>query len=72
MTEAEKRTHRVCFTGHRPEKLTRNERAIKKDLEKGRTRPRSNCIKFNDIFCAKFGGEIKVQYGKMIKTAFTF
>lgn len=34
MTEAEKRMHRVCFTGHRPEKLTRSDRAIKKDLEK--------------------------------------
>ena len=34
MTEAEKRMHRVCFTGHRPEKLTRQNRAIKKDLEK--------------------------------------
>lgn len=34
MTESEKRTHRVCFTGHRPEKLTRTERLIKKDLEK--------------------------------------
>ena len=33
MTEAEKRTRRVCFTGHRPEKLTRPERLIKKDLE---------------------------------------
>ena len=33
MTESEKRTHRVCFTGHRPEKLTRNEKAIKKELE---------------------------------------
>lgn len=33
MTEAEKRTRRVCFTGHRPEKLTRSERAIRKDLE---------------------------------------
>ena len=35
MTEAEKRMHRVCFTGHRSEKLTRPDRAIKKDLEKG-------------------------------------
>ena len=26
--------HRACFTGHRPEKLTRNEKAIKIDLEK--------------------------------------
>lgn len=34
MTEAEKRTHRVCFTGHRPEKLTRFEWLIKRDLEK--------------------------------------
>ena len=34
MTESEKRMHRACFTGHRPEKLTRNERDIKKDLEK--------------------------------------
>ncbi len=34
MTEEEKRQHRVCFTGHRPEKLTRPEEDIKKDLEK--------------------------------------
>lgn len=34
MTEAEKRMHRVCFTGHRPEKLSRSEQAIKADLEK--------------------------------------
>lgn len=33
MTEAENRAHRVCFTGHRPEKLTRTESMIKKDLE---------------------------------------
>lgn len=34
MTETEKRMRRVCFTGHRPEKLIRSDRAIKKDLEK--------------------------------------
>lgn len=34
MTKTEKRMQRVCFTGHRPEKLTRHEKAIKKDLEK--------------------------------------
>ena len=34
MTEAEKRMHRCCFTGHRPEKLARSEEAIKADLEK--------------------------------------
>lgn len=34
MNEQEKRLHRVCFTGHRPEKLTRFEWLIKKDLEK--------------------------------------
>ena len=33
MTEAEKRKYRVCFTGHRPEKLTRPERQVLKDLE---------------------------------------
>ena len=33
MTEAEKRKHRVCFTGHRPEKLTRHECQVIKDLE---------------------------------------
>lgn len=31
MTEAEKRTHRVCFTGHRPEKLTRSDGTILRD-----------------------------------------
>ena len=34
MIESEKRAHRVCFTGHRPEKLTRSEKALRKDLEK--------------------------------------
>ena len=34
MTKNEKRMHRVCFTGHRPEKQTRHEKSIKKDLEK--------------------------------------
>ncbi len=34
MTEIEKRAHRACFTGHRPEKLTRSGSAIKRDLEK--------------------------------------
>ena len=33
MTEAEKRKYRVCFTGHRPQKLTRHERQVIKDLE---------------------------------------
>ena len=34
MTETEKRMHRVCFTGHRPEKLTQHVKSITKDLEK--------------------------------------
>lgn len=34
MTESEKRRHRVCFTGHRPEKLTRPEAEIKRALKK--------------------------------------
>ena len=33
MTEAEKRKHRVCFTGHRPEKLTRHECQVIRGLE---------------------------------------
>lgn len=33
MTEKEKRAHRVCFAGHRPEKLFRSEWSIKEDLE---------------------------------------
>lgn len=32
-SEAEKRLHRCCFTGHRPEKLVRSEWEIKADLE---------------------------------------
>lgn len=31
--ETELRLHRCCFTGHRPEKLSRSETEIKKDLE---------------------------------------
>lgn len=31
--ESELRLHRCCFTGHRPEKLTRSEAEIKIDLE---------------------------------------
>lgn len=33
-TEAEKRMHRACFTGHRPEKLQQTEKAIRKMLER--------------------------------------
>ena len=33
-TETELRKHRCCFTGHRPEKLSRTEQAIKSDLKK--------------------------------------
>ena len=34
MSEQELRSHRCCFTGHRPEKLKRTEEEIKKNLEK--------------------------------------
>lgn len=34
MTEAEKRVHRCCFTGHRPEKLNTSPMAVCKALEK--------------------------------------
>lgn len=34
MTEAEKRKHRCCFTGHRPEKLVASEWVIKQGLER--------------------------------------
>ena len=33
MTEAEKRTRRCCFTGHRPEKMTMTESRAVKELE---------------------------------------
>ena len=33
LPEGEKRMHRVCFTGHRPEKLNQPERVVKKWLE---------------------------------------
>ena len=34
MTESEKRTHRCCFTGHRPEKLSISENEVKAALQK--------------------------------------
>lgn len=34
MKEKEMRKHRCCFTGHRLERLTRSEQAIKEDLER--------------------------------------
>lgn len=34
MTEHEKRKKRCCFTGHRPQKLTRSEAAVRRDLER--------------------------------------
>ena len=34
MTEAEKRQHRVCFTGHRPEKLKMPEAVVRRELER--------------------------------------
>ncbi len=33
MTEAEKRLHRCCFTGHRPEKMEESEEEVAKVLE---------------------------------------
>lgn len=33
LTEKEKRLHRVCFTGHRPEKLEQPESIVKEKLE---------------------------------------
>ena len=33
LTEEQKRMHRVCFTGHRPEKLKQPESVIVKALE---------------------------------------
>ena len=33
-TEVEKRRHRCCFTGHRPEKMQRSEMEIQSDLER--------------------------------------
>lgn len=33
LTEEQKRVHRVCFTGHRPEKLNLSESVIVKALE---------------------------------------
>lgn len=33
MTEAEKRLHRCCFTGHRPEKMDESERVVEEKLE---------------------------------------
>lgn len=34
VTEAEMRIHRCCFTGHRPEKLRRDEKEIWTDIER--------------------------------------
>lgn len=34
MTESEKRMHRVCFSGHRPEKLLQPESVVKENLER--------------------------------------
>lgn len=34
MTEQEKRKKRCCFTGHRPQKISRPERQIRNDLER--------------------------------------
>lgn len=34
MNESEKRKYRVCFTGHRPEKLSSNEILVKQQLQK--------------------------------------
>ena len=34
MTECEKRMHRCCFTGHRPEKLSESEEIVKGELKK--------------------------------------
>ena len=42
MTEEERRNGRVCFTGNRPEKLTRDESAIRRDLAREIVRATEN------------------------------
>lgn len=72
--EEEKRLHRVCFTGHRPEKLTRSERLIKRDLEKeikraindGFTTFITGMARGTDIWAAEIVLELK-EKGKDIK-----
>lgn len=72
--EEEKRLHRVCFTGHRPEKLTRSERLIKRDLEKEIKRAINNgfttfitgMARGTDIWAAEIVLELKDK-GKDIK-----
>ena len=50
ITEKEKRLHRCCFTGHRPEKLNRSEHEIKLELK------REICCALEDNFTVFISG----------------
>ena len=59
ITEKEKRLHRCCFTGHRPEKLNRPESAIKLALKK------EICRALENNFTVYISGMARgVDYGK--------
>jgi len=67
MTEAEKRKHRICFTGHRPEKLKMDENtlytvlknAIEQGIRDGFTTYISGMARGVDIVAAEIVLEIK-------------
>ena len=77
MTEQEKRLHRCCFTGHRPEKLflvdreiiKELEREIKAAIERGYTTFISGMARGVDIWAAeiRWSQDWQKRYKKIIK-----
>lgn len=70
MTEQEKRKHRVCFTGHRPEKLNMPEKNVKKylyseianSIQNGYTAFISGMARGVDMWAAEIVIELKKEF----------
>ena len=58
LTEEQKRMHRVCFTGHRPEKLKQSESVIVKALETAIKEAIAEKGKFDSVYWIACGGSM--------------
>ena len=63
MSEAEKRLHRCCFTGHRPEKMEHGEKAVAEKLEEA---IRSAIAKGLTVFIVGMAPGVDIMAGEIV------
>lgn len=63
ISEVEKRAHRACFTGHRPEKLNQSETEIKAELESKIKKAMENGI---DVFISGMARGVDIWAAEIV------